>query len=95
MNDQQFAAAQQQLLMCAGMATQVDIVGYLERIETALEKGKLMDATLFAKAEPRLRELQDLAKALIAFQTLAIAAMRREQEDAKKPRIIIPGINDG
>lgn len=94
MNDQQFAAAQHQLIMCAGIATQVDLVGYLERIASALEKGKAMDATLFAKAEPRLLELQDLAKSLIGFQTIAIASMKREQEDMKKPRIIIPGIND-
>ena len=94
MKDAEFAATQQQLLMCAGLATQIDLVGYLERIETALEKGRALNPGVWDKAKPRLIELQDLAKALIGFQTLAIASMKREMEDAKKPHIIIPGIND-
>jgi hypothetical protein len=96
MNDAEFAVTQRQLAMLAGFATQLDLAGYAQRIaETEASGPTSLSPAVWEKVAPRLKQLRELASSLIPFQALAIEMKKQQAEDEKKPRIIIPGLNDG
>ena len=72
MDDAEYLATQQQIILFAKLIRGVDVQAFLERINRAESIGPVLDPTMYRKAAPALDTIKGLAEALLPFHEEAV-----------------------
>jgi len=84
MTDAVYLQTQQQLLLLGHVALQLDLEGFLQRINEAETLVPLTDPTLYLKGANNLSVIKRLARAAFKFQREVKAIRARAEERATK-----------
>ena len=68
MTDEEYAQTQQQLILLAQFAKDLNLSGFLQRISQAESIAPIMDPTLWIRGHRQLEQIKRLAQALRPFQ---------------------------
>lgn len=68
MDDEQYIATQSQLLLLAKIVKDMDLVGFVSRINKAESIGPILDPTQYIQAQGNLEKIKNLATSLRIFQ---------------------------
>jgi hypothetical protein len=85
MTDAEYAATQQQLLAIAAIVSDMDLSGFLQRIERCDALGPMVDPTAYRSGMKRLTTIRRLAEATRDMQPIALELkeeLARELADA-------------
>ncbi len=68
MTDEEYAQTQEQLILLAQFAKDLNLSGFLQRISQAESVAPIMDPTLWIRGHRQLEQVKRLAQALRPFQ---------------------------
>ena len=68
MTDEEYAQTQEQLILLAQFAKDLNLSGFLQRISQAESIAPIMDPTLWIRGHRQLEQVKRLAQALRPFQ---------------------------
>jgi hypothetical protein len=68
MTDEEYTQTQAQLILIAQLASQLDLDGFLERINQAETLAPILDPTLYMRGGQKLSQVKRLAQSLRPFQ---------------------------
>ena len=71
MNNEEYIMTQRQLLLMASLVREMDLDGFLERIETAYALGPMLDPTLYKRGVDNLEIVRRIAEAARKFKATA------------------------
>lgn len=89
MNNAEYFATQHQLLLMTSLIKEMDLDGFLSRIETAYALGPILDLTLYRKGVENMETVRRIAMAAKSFQVVVKsiieeAAVRNNAEGVRK-----------
>lgn len=89
MNNAEYFATQHQLLLMTSLIKEMDLDGFLSRIETAYALGPILDPTLYRKGVENMETVRRIAMAAKSFQVVVKsiieeAAVRNNAEGVRK-----------
>ncbi len=84
MSAEDYSATQSQLLLLAGVAIEMDLPAFLERIQHSETVAPLLDPTLYMRGAAKLEQVRRLAAAANTFR--AEVLRQRDEEIAERER---------